>query len=50
MLGRPLVMKITVTAGIILCFTGITLVHQNRWQIGLIAFVLGFLLMMYRKS
>ncbi len=42
--------KLTVAAGIILCMGGIALIHQNRWLVGLILFVGGFLLMMYTRG
>lgn len=41
--------KIRVSAGIIVCLTGIALINQNRWLTGLIAFSCGFLLLMYPK-
>lgn len=34
-----------VTLGIILCMSALILLYQNRWALGLAAFVLGFLLM-----
>jgi len=38
-----------VVFGIIFCMIGIALIHQNKWLPGLIAFIAGFLLLMYRK-
>ena len=38
-----------VATGIAFCLIGITLIHTNRWLPGLVAFISGFLLMMYRK-
>ncbi len=40
---------VRVTAGIVCCLAGIALVHQNRWVPGLLLFIAGLSLMMFRN-
>jgi len=35
--------------GILLCVAGITLIHQNRWVVGLALFLVGISLLMVRR-